>query len=210
MNSSYQPGTLAPLVPKPAKSGKSRKGLWIGLVVGLVVLCCAATVAAGVIERNRIASLFQQLGSKSPVSLGTHSLQAENDIWLVKVLSVETSADSLYDSQGSYITPKSGFNFLVVKTLVVNKTTDSQTFTMGMGGGGATLKGADGTTYSLSAVNRGGSITINAPNTLNMLYIYPNSPDGESIDFYFAVPTGARPASFTFLDMSPISPLPTP
>jgi hypothetical protein len=43
-----------------------------------------------------------------------------------------------------------------------------------------------------------------------MQYIYPNVPDGEPVDFIFAVPTGTVPASLKFNKLSPIGPLPKP
>jgi hypothetical protein len=210
MNSSYQPGTLAPLVPDQVRTKKSKKGLWIGLGIGVILLFCVASLAVVFIERNRIPGLADLLNSKAPLSIGSKSAQGENATWLVKVDSVEYSNESVYDSQGGSASPKAGFTFLVVKTSLVNKGTDSQTLMVGLGGGDAQLVDAKGKSYSISAVRRGSSVTINSSSTLTMMYIYPNAPDGEPTDFIFAVPAGTVPHSLKFKDLPPIGPLPKP
>ena len=210
MNETYQPGTLAPLVPETSQPRKAKKGLWIGLGIGLVLLCCIASVAVVIIERDRIPGLAELFNSKNPLSVGSKSVQGENSTWLVKVNSVKYSDETVRDSQGGSASPKAGFTFLVVKTMLVNKGTDSQTLMIGLGVGDAELIDKKGTSYPLSAIRQGSSVTINSPSSLTMTYIYPNAPDGEETDFIFAVPTGTVPTSLKFKDLPLIGPLPKP
>jgi len=210
MNETYQPGSLAPLVPETSRLRKPKKGLWIGLGIGLVLLCCIASMVVVIIERNRIPGLAYLINSKNPLSVGSKSVQGENATWLVKVNSVEYSDETVRDSQGGSASPKAGFTFLVVKTTLVNKGTDSQTVMIGLGAGDAELVNTKGTSYPLSAIRQGSSVTINSPSSLTMMYIYPNAPDGEPTDFIFAVPTGTIPASLKFKDLPPIGKLPKP
>jgi hypothetical protein len=210
MNETYQPGTLAPLVPNSPLPGKSKKGLWIGLGIGVLLLLCVASLAVVFIERNRIPALANLINSNPLLPVGSKSPQGENAIWLVKVNSVEYSSESVHDSQGGSASPKPGFTFVVVKTTLVNKGTDSQTLIIGLGAGDAELLDTKGTSYPLSAIRFGSSVTINTPSTLSMTYIYPNAPDGEPTDFIFAVPDGTVPVSLKFKDLSRIGPLPKP
>jgi hypothetical protein len=210
MNESYQPGTLTPLVPKQAQAKKSKTGLWIGLGVGVVLLCCIATLVIVFVERNNIPGLANLFNQAAPLAVGAKTAQGENATWLVKVNSVEYSSETLYDSQGNSASPKAGFTFIIVKTALVNKGTESQTLMIGLGAGDAELVDSKGTSFPISAIRRGSSATINTPSTLSMLYVYPNAPDGEPTDFIFAVPEGTVPASMNFKDLSPIGPLPKP
>jgi hypothetical protein len=208
MNETYQPGTLAPLVPVRSGLRKSKKRLWIGLGIGVILLCCIATVITVVIERNQILSLLNLPAVNIPFANNQRSLQTEDDTWQVKVVSVQTQAETIRDSNGNSASPKPGFVFLVVKTTLVNKSSDSQTLMIGLGAGDAELIDNKGNSYPLSAIQRGSSVNINSSSSLSMLYIYPNAPDGEPTDFIFAVPEGTVPASLKFKDLSPISPLP--
>jgi hypothetical protein len=184
--------------------------MWIGLGIGVILLCCIASLAVVFIERNRIPGLADLFNSKKPLFLGSKSVQGENEAWLVKVNSVEYSSETIHDSQGGSASPKAGFTFLVVKTTLVNKGTDSQTLMIGMGAGDAQVVDTKGISYPLSAYRQGSSVTINAPSSITVSYIYPNAPDGESTDFIFAVPMGTVPDSLKFKDLSPIGRLPKP
>lgn len=210
MNGTYQPGTLAPLVPDQARSEKPKRGMWIGLGIGAILLCCFASLAVVWIGRNRIPGLADLLNSKNPLWLGSKSVQGENATWLVRVNSVEYSDETVRDSRGSSVSPKAGFTFLVVKTTLVNKGTDSQTLMIGMGAGDAQVVDTKGVSYPLSAFRQGSSVTINSPASITVAYIYPNAPGGESTDFIFAVPTGSVPDSLKFKDLAPIVRLPKP
>jgi hypothetical protein len=210
MNETYQPGTLAPLIPNTPRPRKSKKGLWIGLGIGVLLLCCVASLVVAYIERDRIPGLADLVNFKNPLPIGSKSAQGEDDTWLVKVNSVEYSDETVRDSQGGSASPNAGYTFLVVKTTLVYKGTDSQTFMIGMGAGDAQLIDSKGNSYSISAIRLGSSVTVNAPSSLTMLYIYPNAPDGEQTDFIFGVPTGTVPASLKFKDLSSIGPLPKP
>jgi hypothetical protein len=210
MNETYQPGTLAPLVPGTPRPRKSKKSLWIGLGIGVLLLCCVASLVVVYIERDRIPGLADLINLKSPLPIGSKSTRGEDDTWLVKVNSVEYSDETVRDSQGGSASPNAGYTFLVVKTTLVNKGTDSQTFMIGMGVGDAQLIDTKGNSYSISAIRRGSSATVNAPSSLSMLYIYPNAPDGEPTDFIFGVPAGTVPASLKFKDLPAIGPLPKP
>jgi hypothetical protein len=65
MNETHQPGTLAPLVPVPARPQKSRKGLWIGLGIGLVFLCCAAAAMTALLGRNQIPAMARLFATRT-------------------------------------------------------------------------------------------------------------------------------------------------
>ena len=219
MDPNYQPGTLTPLTPAPPPAPaprKSRKWLWIGLGIGAVLLvCCVATIAVVVIGRSQLPALTRLFQSNAPVTLAPQllqpqNLQSEDANFSIKLLSVETSNDTLYDSQGNTASPIDGFVYVVVKTLLVTKGTDSLTFTLVPGAGEGVLTDSDGNSYYLSGVNRGSSTTINMPGAITTLYFYNDEPDGTPMDFYFAVPTGTTPASFQFKDLTPLSPLPLP
>jgi hypothetical protein len=209
MNESHQPGTLASLIPEAARARKSSKGLWIGLGIGAVMLCCIATLIIGLIERNQILALVKQVSS-TPLSLGAPALNTENAIWQVKINSVQTSAETLRDAQGSTAVPSSGYIYLVVKTTLVNKSPDSQTLMIGLGVGDAVVTDDKGKSYPLSAVARNSSVTLDMPSTISMLYIYPDAPDGEATDFYFSIPVGTKVVSFKYKDLPSLTPLPTP
>lgn len=210
MNENYQPGTLAPLVPVPSGPRKSKKRLWIGLGIGAILLCCAATVISVVIERNQILALVNLPALNIPILNSQRSLQVEDETWRVKVVSVQTSAETIRDSSGNSASPKPGFVFLVVKTVLVNKSSDSQTLAIGLGTGDAELIDNKGKSYPLSAIKNGSMVNINSSSSISVLYVYPNAPDGESTDFIFAIPEGTVPASLKFKDLSPIGPLPKP
>jgi hypothetical protein len=210
MNNTYQPGTLAPLVPEALRPKKSRKGVWISLGIGVIILFCAVTAAVVVIKRNQILSLLKLPALNIPILNGQQSLQAENDTWRVKVISVQKSVATLRDSNGNSASPKPGFVFLTVKTNLVNKGSASQTIVIGLGSGDAELLDNKGKSYPLTAIRRGSSLNINSASSLSMLYIYPNAPDGEPTDFIFALPEGVVPASLKFKDLPPVGPLPKP
>jgi hypothetical protein len=210
MNKTYLPGTLADLVPEASLPQKSRKGLWIGLGIGLILLFCIATTVIVVVERNQILSFLKLPPLKIPGINGQQSLQAENDIWRVKVVSVQKSVETLHDSSGNSASPKPGFVFLVVKMNIVNKDTASQTIRIGLGSGDAELIDNKGKSYPLSAIQRGDSLNINTASSLSTLYYYPNAPEGEPTDFIFAVPDKVVPASLKFKEFPPLGPLPKP
>jgi hypothetical protein len=71
MKEPYQPGTLAPLVPETSSARKSKKGLWIGLVIGLVLICCAATAIVTFIERDRLPAVASILATRTPLPTST-------------------------------------------------------------------------------------------------------------------------------------------
>ncbi len=202
-----QPGTPAPLVPEPAGKKKSRIGLWIGLGVVLLLLCCVAVGVIVFIERAHIPGLQNLL---SPLSVGPKTLQVEDSNWLVRVESVRLSTDTIYDSQRNSISPNPGFAFLIVKTTLVCKGSDSQTFAMGMGGSEAVVTDSNGKDYQLVGVLRGSYVSLNMPGTLTTLYIYPNAPDGETTEFVFTIPDGTNVVTFQYKDLTPITPLPKP
>jgi hypothetical protein len=87
---------------------------------------------------------------------------------------------------------------------------DTQTLMIGLGAGDTELIDTKRTFHPISAIRRGSSVPINSSSSLSMLYIYPNTPDGEQTDFIFAVPAGTVPASLKFKDLPPIGPLPKP
>jgi len=66
MNETYQPGTLAPLVPGTPRIRKPKKGLWIGLGIGLVLLCCAAAALVVFVERSRLPAVAQLFATSTP------------------------------------------------------------------------------------------------------------------------------------------------
>jgi hypothetical protein len=80
MNETYQPGTLAPLVPGTSRPRKSKKGLWIGLGIGVIILCCLAAAIVIFFERNRlpaVAGLFAtNTASATSTPLATNTLLA--------------------------------------------------------------------------------------------------------------------------------------
>jgi hypothetical protein len=76
MNEIYQPGTLAPLVPNTPRARKSKKGLWIGLGIGVVLLCCIATLAAVWIERNQIPQIASLFATSTPTLTPTPTVTA--------------------------------------------------------------------------------------------------------------------------------------
>lgn len=65
MNETHQPGTLAPLVPAPARPQKSRKGLWIGLGIGLVLLCCVAAAITVFLGRNQLPAMARLFATRT-------------------------------------------------------------------------------------------------------------------------------------------------
>jgi hypothetical protein len=65
MNETHQPGTLAPLVPVPARFRKSKKGLWIGLGIGLVLLCCAAATTTVFLGRNQLPAMARLFATRT-------------------------------------------------------------------------------------------------------------------------------------------------
>jgi len=216
MNPNFQPGTPAPETPAPIPAPipaprKSRKGLWIGLGIGAVILagCCVAGIVLAVIASSKVASLSKLFQPGGSLAGSTQNLQAEDAGFRIKLLSVETSSDALNDSQGNSASPIDGYVYLVVKTNLVTKL-DAQTFLLEPGAGDATLTDTDGKTYSAAGVVRDSSTTINTPGTVTNLYFYSDEPDGTAMDFYFSVPTGTQPASFQFKDLSPLAPLPAP
>jgi hypothetical protein len=209
-----QPGTPIPLTstpPPPPAPRKSRKWLWIGLGIGaLLLVCCVAVIALVLIFRSQIPALTRLFDSSSPLSLGLQNLQSSDANFDIKLLSVGTSSDTLYDSSGNSASPVDGYVYLVVKTQLVTKGTDHQEFMLIPGAGDAVLTDSAGNSYYLSGVDHGSSISINMPGSITTLYFYNDEPDGTPMDFYFSVPTGTTPASFQFKDLSPFAPLPAP
>jgi hypothetical protein len=76
MNETHQPGTLAPLVPNMPGARKSKKGLWIGLGIGAILLCCIATLAVVWIERNQIPQVASLFATKTPTQTPTPTVTA--------------------------------------------------------------------------------------------------------------------------------------
>jgi hypothetical protein len=71
MNANYQPGTLAPLVPEPPRARKPKAGLWIGLGIGVLLLCCAAAATVIFIERNRLPAVANLFPTRTPLPTST-------------------------------------------------------------------------------------------------------------------------------------------
>jgi len=71
MNETYQPGTLAPLVPGTSHMRKSKKGLWIGLGIGVIFLCCLAAAIVIFIERNRLPVVAGLFATNTPSATST-------------------------------------------------------------------------------------------------------------------------------------------
>ena len=76
MNEPHQPGMLAPLVPNTRSVRKSKKGLWIGLGTGTILLCCISTLAVVWIERNRIPQVASLFATKTPMQTPTPTVTA--------------------------------------------------------------------------------------------------------------------------------------
>jgi hypothetical protein len=68
MNTDYQPGTLAPLLPKNKSNARkpNKKLLFTGLGIGLIVLCCVALAVVAVVERSRIPMLANLFATSTP------------------------------------------------------------------------------------------------------------------------------------------------
>ncbi len=128
--------------------------------------------------------------------------QAENGTWQVWVIGVATSPASLFDANGGSVSPKSGYQFLIVSTKLINVSSDFQELWVGLNQGDATLKDSGGNPYKSIYIRRTNE-TIPQVNGLNMDGVKP-SEEGD-FDFIFIIPINAGVSTFQYKDLSPIS-----
>jgi hypothetical protein len=74
LNTDYQPGALAPLIPNPSRPRKSKVGLWIGLGIGAILLCCVFAVIVIFFMRNQIPALASLFPSSTPRATSTSTV----------------------------------------------------------------------------------------------------------------------------------------
>jgi hypothetical protein len=71
MNETYQPGTLAPLIPTAPRKRKPKMAIWIGLGIIVLLLCCVAGVVVAFFERNQIPAFAQFFSTSTPAPTNT-------------------------------------------------------------------------------------------------------------------------------------------
>lgn len=202
MNDMSQPSPAAPVTP--AQKPASRRTLYLVLAGICVFLCaclCLAACVAGVYEISRL-----QNGNAFGGSL--NSRRASNAAWQVEVTGVQSSTAEITDSTGGSASPKAGYVFIVVTATVKNISGESQNFFLSAASSDATLADKNGNSLDLAAVSKGGSVTINFANQVQMMFIYS---DEATWEFYFVAADDDRgPFTFTFKDLSPLGPLSLP
>jgi predicted small lipoprotein YifL len=147
--------------------------------------------------------------------------QGEDSTWQVHVEKVEERIEPSGLKSSDYegvLLPSEGFTFLVVTCNVVNKTNENQEedyvhF-------GITLTNPDDCGYRAEdsdvclpvGIKLSGKMHVNAGTDIKAIMDFigsfkfaPNSPDGESVEFFFITKKGAKTVDFYFANLQPIN-----